>query len=133
MHYFHTILSYQKPMLRQIEWWVQNGPISKNGVLPVTTLFFWKFCFSFRTSYKVLIWCTNQITVRYFFPVSILKLMHKVRFIIYIKEKINKQISSGFSFFGIDYFIEFEPIIIIINLFQFSLKNDTKWKSFTIN
>ena len=39
-------------MLRQIEWWLQNGPITKDGVLPVTTLFFWKFCFSLRTSYK---------------------------------------------------------------------------------
>ena len=26
-------------MLRQIEWGVQNGPITKNGVLSVTTLF----------------------------------------------------------------------------------------------
>ena len=26
--------------VRQIEWLVQNGPISKNGVLPITTLFF---------------------------------------------------------------------------------------------
>ena len=30
-------------MLRQIEWWVQNEPITKNGVLPVTTLCFSKF------------------------------------------------------------------------------------------
>ena len=36
-------LPYQKPKLRQIEWWVQNGPISKNGVLPVTNLFFEDF------------------------------------------------------------------------------------------
>ena len=73
-------------MLRQIEWWVQNGPITKNGVLPVATLFFWKFCFSLRTSYKEFIWCTNDPndhihTFRKrcsyiwgcFFPVSILK------------------------------------------------------------
>ena len=46
--------------LRQIEWWVQNESITKNGVLPVTTLFFWKFCFSLRTSYKELISCTND-------------------------------------------------------------------------
>ena len=72
--------------LRQIEWRVQNGPITKNGVLPVTTLFFWKFGSSLRTSYKELIWCTNdpnanivafckrwKFTWRYFFPVSILK------------------------------------------------------------
>ena len=30
-------------MLWQIEWSVQNGPVTKNRVLPVTTLFFWKF------------------------------------------------------------------------------------------
>ena len=45
----------QKPMLRQIEWGVQNGPIPKNGVLPVITLLFRKFCFSLRTSFKELI------------------------------------------------------------------------------
>ena len=45
-------------------------------------------------------------------------------------------ISSSFSFFGIDYFngyvsimVIFIIIIIIINLFQFDLKNSTKWKS----
>ena len=42
-------------MLRQIEWGVQNGPITKNGVLPVATFFFRKFCFSLRTSHKELI------------------------------------------------------------------------------
>ena len=30
-------------MLRQIEWRLQNGPITKSGVLPVTALFFGKF------------------------------------------------------------------------------------------
>ena len=72
-------------MLRQIEWWILNGPITKNGVLPVTTLFFWKFCFSLRTSYKKLMWCTNDPNAhiltfckrwsfiwQYFFPLSIL-------------------------------------------------------------
>ena len=49
-HHFHTNLPDQKPMLRQMEWCVQNGPITKRGVLPVTTLFFWKFCFILRTS-----------------------------------------------------------------------------------
>ena len=86
MHHFYTKLTYQKPMLRQIESWVQNGPITKNGVLPVTTLYFWKFRFSLRTSYNELIWCTNDPNAhictfgkrwnfiwRYFFPVSILK------------------------------------------------------------
>ena len=50
----------QKLMLRQMEWWVQSGPTTKNGVLPVTTLFFRKCCFSLRTSYKKFIWCTNN-------------------------------------------------------------------------
>ena len=86
MHYFHTKLPYQKPMERQIKWWLQNGPIKKNRVLPVTTLFFWKFCFSLRTSYKELICCTNYPNAyictfckcwsfiwQCFFPVSIFK------------------------------------------------------------
>ena len=42
-------------MLRKIEWGVQNGLVTKKGVLPVTTLFFRKLCFSLRTSYKELI------------------------------------------------------------------------------
>ena len=42
-------------MLRQIEIGVQNGPITNKGVLPVTALFFWKFCFSLRTLYKELL------------------------------------------------------------------------------
>ena len=87
-HHFHAKLPYQKPMLRQTEWWLQNGPIRKNGVLPVTIFFFfffWKFCFSLRTFYKELIWCTNNpkahictfcnrssLIWRWFFPVSIL-------------------------------------------------------------
>ena len=40
-----------------------KGPIKKNGVLPVTTLLFWKFCFSLRTSYKELTWCNNYLNV----------------------------------------------------------------------
>ena len=63
MHHFHTKLSYRKPMLRQIEWWVQNEPITKNGVLPVITLLFWSFYFSFWTSCKELIWCTHDPNV----------------------------------------------------------------------
>ena len=58
-HHFHTKRLCQKPTLRQIVWGVQNGPITKNWVLPVTILFFRKICFSFRTSHKELIWCTN--------------------------------------------------------------------------
>ena len=59
-HHSHTKLTYQKPVLRQTEWWVQNEPITKNEVLPANTLFFWKFCFILRTSYKEFIWCTNN-------------------------------------------------------------------------
>ena len=58
--HFYRKLPYEKPMLRQIKWWVQNGSITMNKVLSVTTLIFWKFCFSLRTSYKELIWCTND-------------------------------------------------------------------------
>ena len=32
----------------------------KNGVLPVATLFFWRFNFGLRTSYEQLILCTNH-------------------------------------------------------------------------
>ena len=85
-HHFHTKPPYQKPMLGQIEWWLQNGPITKNGVSPV--IFFWKFCFSLRTFYKELICCNNNPNAhiwtfckhwnfiwRCFFPVSILKIL----------------------------------------------------------
>ena len=44
---------------RQIDWGVQNESITKIGVLPLTTLFFWTFCFILETSYKKLILCTN--------------------------------------------------------------------------
>ena len=46
---FHTKLPYQKPIL------VQNGHITKNGVVPVTTLFLKKFSFNLKTAYKKLI------------------------------------------------------------------------------
>ena len=36
----------QRPMLREIEWRLQNGPITKSGFLPVTSF----ICSSFRTS-----------------------------------------------------------------------------------
>ena len=62
MDHVHTKLPNQKPILRQTEWWDQNGPITKNGVLSGTT-FFRKFCFSWRTSYKEVTWCTNYPNV----------------------------------------------------------------------
>ena len=37
---FHTKLICQRPMLREIEWGVENGPITKSGVLTVTNIFF---------------------------------------------------------------------------------------------
>ena len=61
--HFHTKLPCQKPMLRQIKREIKKWPITKNGVSPATTLFFWKFCFSLRTFYKELIWCTNYLNV----------------------------------------------------------------------
>ena len=86
MQHFHTKLLCQKPMLRQTKRGVQYRPIIKTGVLPVTTLFFRKFCFSLRTSYKKLIWCSNHPNAHIhtfrkrwsfiwvcYFPVSILK------------------------------------------------------------
>ena len=50
--HFLTKLSCHKPMLRQMEWGIQNESITKNRVLPVTTLFFRKLCFSLRISHK---------------------------------------------------------------------------------
>ena len=41
-----------KKILRQIEWGVQNGPITENAVLPLTPQFFWNFYFSLGISYK---------------------------------------------------------------------------------
>ena len=85
-HHFHSKLLCQKPMLGQTEWRLQNWLITKSGVLAVTALFFWKICFSLRTSWKELIWCTNDPNVHIrifrkhwslilgcFFPVSTLK------------------------------------------------------------
>ena len=83
-----TKLPYQKPMLRQINRMVStNGPITKNGVLPVTTLFFSKICFTLRALYKELILFSNYSNVHIctfckrwsfiwqcFFNVGILKL-----------------------------------------------------------
>ena len=90
-----------KGMLRQIEWWVQNGPITKKGVLPVAALLFSKFCFNLKTShYNKLIWCTNDPNVcihtfykrwsffwQCFFPVSILN-VKSVTYYFYMKTKI---------------------------------------------
>ena len=49
---FPSKTAYQKPILRQIDWVVQNGPIEKNGFLPLTASFFFKFNFRVKTSHK---------------------------------------------------------------------------------
>ena len=41
--HFHTELLCQNPFLRQMEWEVQNGPITKKELLPMATLVFGKF------------------------------------------------------------------------------------------
>ena len=66
---------------------MQNRSIKKNDILPVTILFFRKFYFILRTSYKEFIWCIDHPNVHIHtsrkrwnfvwgcpFPVSILKI-----------------------------------------------------------
>ena len=56
MQHFHTKLPCHKPMSRQIEWGVQDGPITKKRSFASSYSSFSKnFCFSLRTSYKKLI------------------------------------------------------------------------------
>ena len=45
MQHFHVKLPRQKPMLGQITWEVQHGPIRKKGFLPLTALSFFFFSF----------------------------------------------------------------------------------------
>ena len=91
--HFHAKPLRQKTMLTQIEWGVQDGTITKKGMLPVTTLVFRKFYFSLTNSYEKLIWCTNYLNVYIhtfrkrwsfiwgcFFPVSFLKFRPGVYF-----------------------------------------------------
>ena len=110
---------HQKQILRQIEWWVQNRPITKNGVLPVSILFFWEFSFSLRTSYKELIWCTNipnahirifskhgNFIGRCFFPLSILNNVAGCK----ILQNSQEKTSVGVSFLikmGTEFFSKF--------------------------
>ena len=54
VQHFHGKLPCQKLMLRQ-----RMGLFTKNAVLPLTILFFWKFYLSIRTCYKELVECTN--------------------------------------------------------------------------
>ena len=84
--HFHTKLLSQKPMLRQLKWGVQIGPMQMTDFFPVATLYFRKFCFSLGTLYKELIWYINHpnahihtswkslsFTWGCFFPVNILR------------------------------------------------------------
>ena len=63
---FRYKISISEANVKATDWWVQNRPTTKNGVLPVTTfiflfvLFFLFFFFSLRTSYQKLIWCAFQ-------------------------------------------------------------------------
>ena len=41
-------------MLRQIEWYLQNGSIIENGVLPVTALFFLKILFQLKNLLRII-------------------------------------------------------------------------------
>ena len=75
----------QKPMLRH-RMVTTKWAYRKEWSFATNYFIFWKFCFSLRTSYKDLVWFTNNpnthirtfckrwsFTWRYFFPVSILK------------------------------------------------------------
>ena len=42
---FRYKISISEANVKATDWWVQNRPTTKNGVLPVTTLFFCLFCF----------------------------------------------------------------------------------------
>ena len=56
----YTKLPCQKLIL--IEWGLQNGPITKKGVLPVTHFSVWKTLFQLKN----LIWCTSYPNVHIF-------------------------------------------------------------------
>ena len=59
-HYLQTKPPSKKPVLEQTEWWIQNGIITKNGLVPVTTFIFFE---NFVSVYHELIWCTNYPNV----------------------------------------------------------------------
>ena len=89
--HFNTKLSSQKPIFRQIEWEVQNGPIKKNRFLQETTFFYWKFNFTIWTSNKWMNEPTTKMSIHIHtfrkrlsfiwecvFPLTILKLDEKL-------------------------------------------------------
>ena len=65
----HSTLSEANIILRQTEWGVQNGPITKNWVSPVTSLFFRKFCFSLWISCKTLNVQITQMSIFILFEI----------------------------------------------------------------
>ena len=67
--HFHTKLPGQKPMLRQIEWGIQTGHVTKNGLLPLTTSYFWKFYLSIRISYKIVDLIHIRIALQFYIRV----------------------------------------------------------------
>ena len=62
----HCHIKLPRQMSRQLEEEVQSVSINKDEVLPVTILFFWKFCFSLRTSHEELTWRTNYLKMSIF-------------------------------------------------------------------
>ena len=62
----HCHIKLPRQMSRQLEEEVQSVSINKDDILPVTILFFWKFCFSLRTSHEELIWRTNYLKMSIF-------------------------------------------------------------------
>ena len=62
----HCRIKLPRQMSRQLEEEVQSVSINKDEVLPVTILFFWKFCFSLRTSHEELTWRTNYLKMSIF-------------------------------------------------------------------
>ena len=48
VQHFYTKLPCQKPKLKLIKWGVQNGLITKNGLLPLNTTFLKKYQPSIR-------------------------------------------------------------------------------------
>ena len=62
----------QNPMLRQTEWEAQNGPITKNGLLPLTSPFVWKFGLP-KYRYSFFLQALQFYLRVYFLPVGIFK------------------------------------------------------------
>ena len=108
--HFHTKRLCQKPILRQMECGVQNSPITKNEV---DYFFFRKFCFSFRTSYKELIWCNNHPNVHTFILFESVRGIFKGAFSLWVSlgwSTINlqnnvKQVKVGFGSWFFNYHV----------------------------